>query len=152
ASATPVVEPIPAISEVYDPADSGSSTAASAEPVGRAKAPTWAKSAESAGLPPQAVPVATVKPVPVSTRVSCGRARAPETLKGAAPSVGPTPRSTTLLFPEPLITKPAMRMLPPVPTSARAERLTIFAGMAELTVTTAAALVTEEDPLVTVTV
>lgn len=90
--------------------------------------------------------------VAVSTSVSWGCARTPGTLKGEAPSVGPTPLSTTVLLPEPLMTKPAMRMFAPVSTFARAERLTIFPGTAALTVTVAGELVTLLAPAVTVAV
>jgi hypothetical protein len=60
------------------------------------------------------------------------------------------------LLPDPWITNPAIRMLPPVPTLARAERLMILpeggGGVVPERVSVAAELVADSDPLVTVTV
>ena len=130
--------------------------AASAEPAGRLNAPTCVKTLDSAWLPPHDELVASVVPA-LDISVSSGSASAPGTLNGAVPRVGPTPLRSTLLLPEPWITNPAMRIPLPVPTLALAERLTILPGT-ELgavdpeTVSVAAALVTELEPLVTVTV
>src|SRR5471030_998360 len=94
--------------------------AESAEAAGRAKAPTWPNSCVNAAPPPQLVSVAIEVPAELY-RLSCGAASTPVTPKD--PRVGPTPRTTMVLEPVPLVTKPAMMALAPVPTLPRIERL-----------------------------
>src|SRR6202142_4652047 len=124
----PVVELAPVTVEVYEPTGRGTRIAESAELAGRGKAATSANAVVSAAPPPQAAAVAIVALVVELTRVSCGVAREPATLKGAGARAGPTPRRSTLFVPEPVTTNPAMRALPPVPTFARAERFPILPG------------------------
>jgi hypothetical protein len=63
--------------------------------------------------------VAMIAP-PLSSMTSCGTA---SSLVKKAERVGPTPRTSNCLVPVPVTPKPPIRMLLPVPTAARAERL-----------------------------
>ena len=91
--------------------------AESFDPAGRANAPTLEKVAPSAALQ-LSFEFSKVVPEKSSRR---GSARAPETPNEV--SVGPTARTSTVLFAPGAMVKPQNRMLAPVPTSARLARL-----------------------------
>ena len=98
-------------------------TALSALPGAKEKAPTDAATlAIWAGFEdvPQPVLLAMVFPW-VSKTVRMGCARVPATPNPA--SDGPSARMRSVSLPLPLITKPGIRMLAPVPTTARVEML-----------------------------
>src|ERR1700691_1487179 len=85
------------------------------------KAPTAAAALATWALPAQAVLLSrTVEP---EKSWSSGSDRVPVTPKGT--SAGPDARISTVREVVPPIAKPAIRMLPPVPTCTRAEMLTI---------------------------
>ena len=76
-------------------------------------APTWAKAAVRAVVPPQLSLEPTAAPLAEEKRVSCGSASRPVTPNSE--SVGPTARTSADSGPEPPTTNPTIRVWLPVP-------------------------------------
>src|ERR1017187_4569801 len=120
-SATPVSPLAPDTCAVEAPG--GSATRIAESPlIGlfHANAPTEAAVAEICGLPAQPLSLSiTAEP---EKSLSWGSGSVPAIPNGAR--AGPEARMRTVLDVEPPITKPAIRIVPPVPTWARVEMLT----------------------------
>src|SRR5580658_6775316 len=108
---------------VYEPAVRLAKRAQSALPEAREKAPTWAATAAiSAGFEFVPQPVFEATRVPAeSYTLSVGWARTPVTPYWVR--AGPSARMRRLSVPEPEMYRPGIRMLAPVPTTARVEML-----------------------------
>src|SRR5580692_5711070 len=90
----------------------------------QANAPTLEAASETSEDPPQPLFVAMTACVAGFWRVSCGSARVPGTLNGAAAMAGPDARMSTVSDVCPPMTKPAKRAFAPDPTSTLADRFT----------------------------